>query len=69
MKPQSMPSKYRRRRHLSFDPNHEFIADAVEQYLKTGGEIKVLEPKQEADKQAFWLVADDNLEADEFLND
>ena len=69
MKPDSMPNKYRRRRHLSFDPNHKFIAEAVEEYLKSGGEIKLLKPKQEDGKQPTWFVADDNLEVDEFLKE
>ncbi len=58
----------RRRRHLSFDPNREFVADAVEEYLKGGGKITQLEAQTE-NNQDSWLKMDDTKEADEFLKE
>lgn len=69
MKPDKLPNKKRRRRHLAFNPNHEFIADAVEEYLREGGKIKQLEPQEIKDRQAPVANFEDNLEADEFLSE
>ena len=43
MKQTKFPGRRRKRRHLSFNPNSEFIAQAVEEYLKDGGKITQLE--------------------------
>ncbi|MBU2510368.1 hypothetical protein KJ966_03485 [bacterium] len=64
-----MKTKHRRKRHLSFDPNHEFIAEAVDEYLKKGGKIEQLKSEPEKTNQATWFAIEDNSEADEFLNE
>jgi hypothetical protein len=58
----------RKGRHLSFDPNSEFIAQAVDDFLKGGGEITQLESRKIKNPES-WIAIDDNLEADEFLNE
>ncbi len=68
MRPKGI-QKHRRKRHLSFDPNHEFIAEAVEEYLKSGGKISQLKSEPEKTNQAAWFSVEDNTEADEFLNE
>lgn len=69
MKPNRINSKHRRKRHLSFNPNHEFIAEAVEEYLKNGGKIEKLKNQPDKAEQSAWLAVEDNSEADEFLNE
>jgi hypothetical protein len=69
MKPKLSKSIQRRRRHLSFNPSSQFIAEAVEEYLKGGGKITQLEAQTENSKQDSWLNVDDTQEADEFLNE
>ncbi len=69
MKPKKSPGRRRKRRHLSFDPNSEFIAQAVEEYLKGGGKITQLGSSKPAKNQENWIAIDDNLEADEFLKE
>ena len=69
MKPILTRPTRRRRRHLSFDPNSQYIADAVEEFLKDGGEITQLEAKKENGKQDSLLTIEDNKEADDFLKE
>ena len=69
MKPKLTKPIRRRRRHLSFDPNSQFIAEAVEEYLKGGGKITQLEAQSENGNQDNWPNMDDTKEADEFLNE
>lgn len=69
MKSMTNQRKFRRKRHLSFNPNREYIENAVEAYLKNGGEIKVLEAQRDSQRAADWISMDDNLEADEFLSE
>ena len=62
----------RRKRTISFDPNHEFISDAVNSFLKQGGKIKQLQAGKVNMKDSLndsWIEVEDNTEADEFLND
>ncbi len=59
----------RRRRHLSFDPNSQFIAEAVKEYLKGGGKITQLEAQSESGSKDDWLNVDDTKEADDFLKE
>ena len=59
----------RRRRHLSFNPDSQFIADAVQEFLKNGGKIKQLENQPDATDPDSWPNFDDNKEADEFLKE
>ncbi len=58
----------RKYRHLSFNPNSEFVAEAIEEFLRSGGEITQLESRPEK-KQENWIGINDNKEADEFLNE
>ena len=69
MKPKLTKPIRRRRRHLSFDPNSQFIAEAVEEYLKGGGKITQLKAQSENGNQDNWPNMDDTKEADEFLNE
>lgn len=69
MEPKSIRTTQRRRRHLSFDPNSQYIAEAVEQFLKGGGKITRLEAQPDANKQDGWIRVEDNREADEFLKE
>ena len=69
MKPKLSKSTQRRRRHLSFNPNSQFIAEAVEEYLKGGGKITQLEAQDEKNRQDSWMMIDDTKEADEFLKE
>ena len=69
MKPKKPPGRRRKRRHLSFDPNSEFIAQAVEEYLKGGGKITQLGSSKPVKNAENWIAIDDNLEADEFLKE
>lgn len=69
MKSVTNQRKFRRKRHLSFDPNREYIENAVEDYLKNGGKIKVLEAQKDSQSAVDWIASDDNLEADEFLSE
>lgn len=59
----------RRKRHLSFNPSHQDIADAVDEYLKQGGKITQLEAQQDRSKDDTWLTAEDTKDADEFLKE
>lgn len=49
---------------ISFNPNRNYINDAVEEYLKQGGKIKKIEMDEEAYK-AFVKMRD--AAADDFL--
>ena len=62
-------SKRRRKyRHLSFNPNREFVAQAMKEYLKEGGKITQLESRTEQEREN-WVGIDENQDADEFLKD
>jgi hypothetical protein len=65
--------KKRRGRSVSFNPNREFISDAVEQFLRQGGEITRLQANKidirEKLEEPAWIDLEDNAEADEFLYD
>ena len=69
MKPKLSKTTQRRRRHLAFNPNSQFIAEAVEEYLKGGGKITQLEAQDEKNKQDSWMMIDDTKEADDFLKE
>lgn len=62
----------RRSRHLAFNPNHEFIAEAVEEYLSNGGQIKQIEAQKEerpSEKIDEIPPFEDIQDVDEFLRD
>jgi len=64
--------KHRRNRSVSFNPNHEFILDAVEQFLNQGGKITRLQANKVDIREKLddtWMELEDNTEADEFLVD
>jgi hypothetical protein len=69
MKPRLSKPIRRRRRLFSFDPNSQFIANAVEEYLKSEGKITQLEAQSENGSQDNWLSVDDTKEADDFLKE
>ncbi len=58
----------RRTKFVPFDPNHDFVSDAVEEYLRNGGQIKqILAEENEVEDPL--LNIPDNIEADEFLQE
>ncbi len=68
MKHMTDDRKHRRTRNVSFNPNHEFVAEAVEEFLNSGGKIKML-AAEEVDLRESWIKIEDNHEADEFLQE
>lgn len=67
-----MRSKNRQKRSVSFNPNHDYISDAVAKFIKKGGKIKRLEAEKAKLKDELndsWIDIDDNSDADDFLND
>lgn len=64
-----MSRQFRRRKRSSFNPNRQYVTDAIEEFLSSGGKIKQLEAQKEANSANSWLVVEDNQEADEFLQD
>jgi hypothetical protein len=63
-----MKSLGRRRKNVDFNPNHEFVANAVEEFLKDGGKIEKIEMSD--DKFSKFSETDDGLkEVNEFLID
>ncbi len=52
-------------RRKSFNPNHNYVKSAVDEFLKNGGVIKKIEIDDEA-YQAFIKIRD--AAADDFLN-
>lgn len=55
----------RARKAVSFNPNHNYIDNAVEEFLQNGGTIKKIEIDEDA-YQAFIKMRD--AAADDFLN-
>ena len=64
-----MKPKFRRKRHVAFNPNREYVAEAVEQYLQNGGKIEQLKDQPDRRTEATWISVEDNSEADEFLTE
>lgn len=58
----------RRRRNVSFDPSHQFIADSVQEYLKKGGKITRIE-RVNGNYENFVGMPDNQSSADDFLFD
>ncbi len=67
MKKNSIRIKRRHRRgSVSFNPDHQFVANAIDDFLKSGGEIEYLKPDERTFKQSM-TINDGSLDADEFL--
>ncbi|MBU3914632.1 hypothetical protein KKA14_03780 [bacterium] len=58
----------RRTKFIHFNPNHDFVSDAVEEYLKSGGQIKQILSEERNIEDSFFNIPD-NIEADEFLQE
>ena len=50
----------------SFNPNSQFIQDAIQEYLKNGGKINQLQPDDSSLKKT-WMATDISSDVDEFL--
>ncbi len=61
-------SRNRRTKFVPFNPNHDFVSDAVEEYLRSGGQIKQIFT-EEIEIEDPLLSIPDNIEADEFLQE
>lgn len=66
MKKRFLNQRKARKGAKSFDPNSEYIQDAVEQYLRSGGKINRLEP-DETSLDSAWVTSDVSSDVDEFL--
>ena len=67
MKKNSIRIKRRQRRgSVSFNPDRQFVASAVEEFLNKGGKIEQLKPSDISFRQSM-NVNDGSLDADEFL--
>lgn len=67
MKNNSITIKRRNRRgSVSFNPDSQFIANAVNDFLKKGGKIEQVKPDETSFKHAMDRH-DGSLDADEFL--
>lgn len=51
---------------VSFNPNRQFIEEAMQEYLKEGGQINQIEVDEKAFEQSF-MINDVGSEVDEFL--
>lgn len=60
-------NKRRSRGAVSFNPNRQYIEDAIQQYLKEGGEINHIEVDEKA-FESSWMLNDVSSEVDEFLS-
>jgi hypothetical protein len=58
----------RKKKENSFNPNREFISDAVEKFLKKGGTIKKMEAKG-GDLKQFVSLPDDDSSIDFLFNE
>ncbi len=52
---------------VSFDPNRQFIEEAMQEYLKSGGRIDHIEVDEKAFEKS-WMINDVGSEVDDFLN-
>lgn len=67
MKNNSITIKRRNRKgSVSFNPDSQFIANAVDEFLKNGGKIAQLKPDEDSFKHTMDRH-DGSLDADEFL--
>jgi energy-coupling factor transporter ATP-binding protein EcfA2 len=66
MKTRFISKRRSRKGSVSFNPNRQFIAEAVQEYLKQGGKINQLKPDENTLKNS-WMIKDVNSDVDEFL--
>ncbi len=67
MNRKSIKIKRRKRRgSISFNPDHQFVANAVENFLNGGGKIEHIEANAKSFEQSI-MLNDGNRDADEFL--
>lgn len=59
--------KRRRKKSPSFDPNREYVQNAVEEFLKNGGKIKKLVLDDKSYENFMGLRSDGLQEVEEFL--
>lgn len=57
-----------RRKSVSFNPNHNYVEQSVDDYLKKGGKITRIE-RINGSYQSFVSVTETNNSADDFLMD
>lgn len=57
-----------RRGAVSFNPDRQFVANAVDEFLKKGGKIETLQPDERSYKDAM-NRREGSTDADEFLLD
>ncbi len=55
-----------RRGSVSFNPDRQFVSNAVEEFLKQGGKIEQLKPDERSFRQTM-SRHEGSLDADEFL--
>jgi len=67
MKKQFVSKRRYRKGSISFNPNRQFIEDAVEAYLQKGGTINQIEVDEESFEKS-WMINDVSTEVDAFLN-
>ena len=56
-----------KKKSVKFKPSHDFLSQAVEEYLKNGGTIKKLEFDEKSFKD-FIASSESPMAVDEFLN-
>jgi len=59
-------SKIRKKAKKGFNPNHKFVANAVEEFLKNGGKIEKIIPDGD-NLQEFVNQTRNSIDVDEFL--
>lgn len=67
MKKQFVSKRRSRKGSVSFNPNRQFIEEAVQAYLKNGGTINQIAVDDTALEKS-WMVSDIGSEVDEFLS-
>ncbi len=68
MKTNSIRIKKRRQRRgtVSFNPDHQYVSSAVDEFLKSGGQIVQIQADEKTFQQSI-MINDGSLDADEFL--
>ncbi|PCI30420.1 MAG: hypothetical protein COB67_01875 [SAR324 cluster bacterium] len=61
-----IPRRKRKRKATSFNPNHQFVDSAVEDYLKKGGKIQKIDSIKDS-YEGFISLREQVAPADEFL--
>ena len=51
---------------VKYNPSHDDISDAMEEFLKKGGKINQLKPDERTFKQS-WMTVDVSSDVDDFL--